>query len=85
MGIVLESRSLWTKQWFIGHQMSLVGVGAKKEMWIRGLHKHHGYKMWYLVRGIWPNVYPKEGVTPVFQAYLLFKNMKKRKIQGMNC
>jgi hypothetical protein len=30
-GIVLEPRSLWTKEWPIGHRVSLIGVRAKKK------------------------------------------------------
>ncbi len=31
-GIVLEPRSLWIKEWPIGHQVSLVRVGTKKNV-----------------------------------------------------
>jgi len=39
-GIILEPRSLWIKEWLIGHRVSLFRVGSKKEVWIRGLHRH---------------------------------------------
>jgi len=39
-GTILEPKSLWTKKQPTWHQASLVGVGVKREVWIRGPQWH---------------------------------------------
>jgi hypothetical protein len=43
-GIVLEPRSLWIKEWPIGHRVSLVRVGTKKKCGLGVYIDTNGYR-----------------------------------------
>ncbi len=49
------------------HQMSSVGIGAKREVWTGGPHRLLGYKRHSLVMGIKSEVFPREGGIHAFQ------------------
>jgi hypothetical protein len=66
-GIVLEPKKLWIKEWPMWHQMSLIGVGAKREVWTKGPRIRSSYRMQSLVKRIRSDVYPRKGVIPIFQ------------------
>jgi hypothetical protein len=52
-GITLEPKSLWIEEWLERHGMSLVEVGAKKEvMWIGGPQSCPSCRRQFLMRGI---------------------------------
>jgi hypothetical protein len=42
MGIVLEPKSLQTKEQLVGHKVFFVKVRTKREMWTMGLQKFLG-------------------------------------------
>lgn len=44
MGAILEPKSLRTEKQPARHQMSSIGVRAKKEIWTRGPQRYLGYK-----------------------------------------
>ncbi len=79
-GTILEPISLQKEERHVKHQVSLVGMGAKREVWIGGPHRHLGYKRQSLILGIKLEVYLREGGIHAFKHYLLFKNMGTREI-----
>jgi hypothetical protein len=68
MGTILEPWSFRIKELFVGHRVSLVGMGVQIEVWIGGPHRCLGYKRWFLIRGTRHEVYLRKGGIHVFQA-----------------
>lgn len=47
--------------------------------------RHTSYRMQSPMKGITFDVYPKGKISMFFKCHLMFKNIKKRKIQGTKC
>ncbi len=68
MGMVLEPKSLRIEKWLAWHWVFLVGIGARRKVWIKDSQKHLGYiRRRSLMMGIKPDVYPRKGVIHAFQ------------------
>ncbi len=74
MSTILEPKSLWTKEQLAWHQMSLIRVGVKREVWI-------GVPSDILVpmRGIKFEVYLKEGDIHAFPAPSAIQEHREKK------
>ncbi len=66
-GTLLEPRSLRREEWPTRHHVSSMGMGVWREAWIGGPQKCHGYRKWYLMKGIIYKIYPREGGIHAFQ------------------